>query len=1200
MAMRPGDLPEPLRSLKQETDAAWNRGDAYRALALLRRIIEATDPEGPFRELWAASQQAIGDLLLQSSAGGEHGVRDAIGAYQASFCVYSREAFPDIFATVQNNLGNAYRELPTASLDEHEAALDRATEAYDAALTVRTREVDPYGWARTQNNLGNVHAERRRGDLAEYRRRAVVAFQAALEVHDIVRYPHDHAMDLTNLGLTYQEQSEGKRVEDLDRAMACFARAMIVFTSFESPRRFSRLSGSLGEAFIMRLTLTPSALHPDVLDALTPVIQVLVNAGHPPQVPTGTSGQEAEGSAGLPDPDLFVDYFHDYYSAMPLEVLLNRAMSSDESLLRRVEMLRVAKHRPDLMLPELRAKVLDRLGVSLLELAMPLHADTAEAIEALEAALEIHPKGKDPYAWGTISSHLAVAYGYRLSGDPAANIERVIKHGTAALDTRPKGSLEWGRLAALLGQSWRDRRLGDPQHNCDEALAYFEGALGVLTKENNPEDWARVRNSMARTLRQLRPRDEEALAREIIAYEEALTVLTRERHPYEWAGTTFNLCTALTRRTSGNRKRDLERSITGHNAALSVRTRERYPLDWAHSQSNLGQAYWARPTSDREGNLHTAANHFRAALEVLTLDDRPADHRSTAGALGEVEAERGRWLAAHEAFASAAAAGDRLLLSVVTGPHGFDHVVRQGHEVGELDAYALVKLGRLNEAVEALERGRTRWAVETLSTAAAGSVAVRDMISRIGRPVVYVLATNWGGLALAVRETGVLAWELPALTYNFLADLVQQTLPDGRSVGGYGMAQEGLPLNWLLNQWPGATIAEKVTQLHAACHAAGVDAALDVAAQEVLALPHPKLTELLHTPAEVLAPTALSKLQATLEHALLRAELPRTLAGLTEKLTEPLAAALLGRGARSITLIPCGVLPSLPITAAAVDTGVTLAERLEVTVAPSARALLEWPGSLTGKGVYTLGDPWPTHQELRWAEAEALTVAELAGARERARTHEAATRDWLTEGMSTGEVVFASCHGEFNGRDFLRSRLLLAGGEHLTLGELLEARGESTGLRALVMSACQAATMDIRGAHGEVRSLTAGTLLAGVRAVVAPLWAVDDRATYLLMVRFAQEWLPHLREMSPAIALARAQSWLRRVTQRELAAWVAHTGIAGAGQAPAAVRGRGIRYTTAEAEELTTGLARHHSHADPDDTPFSNPVFWAAFQVHGQ
>lgn len=95
---------------------------------------------------------------------------------------------------------------------------------------------------------------------------------------------------------------------------------------------------------------------------------------------------------------------------------------------------------------------------------------------------------------------------------------------------------------------------------------------------------------------------------------------------------------------------------------------------------------------------------------------------------------------------------------------------------------------------------------------------------------------------------------------------------------------------------------------------------------------------------------------------------------------------------------------------------------------------------------------------------------------------------------------------------------------------MLNREANLSGLRLFILSACQTAILDLHGARDEVRSLAVGALQAGAQAVLAALWPVDDEATYLLMVRFAQEWLPRIGQEPPAAALARAQYWLRTVT----------------------------------------------------------------------
>src|SRR6266566_2489196 len=70
---------------------------------------------------------------------------------------------PTEWATIQNNLGNAYWRRTRGQPADN---VERAIVAYKSALQVRTRTADPYGWARTQNNLGNVYAQRVRGTRA--------------------------------------------------------------------------------------------------------------------------------------------------------------------------------------------------------------------------------------------------------------------------------------------------------------------------------------------------------------------------------------------------------------------------------------------------------------------------------------------------------------------------------------------------------------------------------------------------------------------------------------------------------------------------------------------------------------------------------------------------------------------------------------------------------------------------------------------------------------------------------------------------------------------------------------------------------------------------------------------------------------------------------------------------------------------------
>ncbi|MFD7002298.1 CHAT domain-containing protein [Streptomyces mirabilis] len=1318
-------------------------------LRSLRHLIDLAQADGRARWLWAAAQQELGDVLVQ--VGGprdEQALWEVTSAYKAALEVYTPDRFPAEYGRLQNNLGNTYRMLYGSQGrqgTEKAELVERAITAYLAALAVRTRDADPHGWATAQNNLGNAYAERLRGESSLNRRKAVQAYQSALEVHDILLHPDDYAMAQTNLGLLYQDLPDGG-TDALDLSMECFLRALLVRTPYAAPRRHQQLTHSLYDAFRARMALTREGARREVLACLLPVVEMLSQAGAPlelpaPQVATAPDTDGADGVA----PDRFDGYWHDRCRLVPLPELVALITSPQAVEPRvRITMLRAALLRHDVVLPSFRANLLDELALALLQSPSGEQAQQQEdAISSLETALKAYSREDDPFKWGTVKNHLAVAYAQRLSGDPAENLEISILHGADSLQTRTTGSLDWALGAALLGQLYRDRRFGDPRENHDRALAAFEQALTVLDRDGHPRAWARVRNSMGYTRLTLRRGEREAIEAAIEDFQAALTVLTRQQYPEEWAGTEFNLASAMLDRRSGDPSVNLEQAVQGFTRCLSVRTRERDAVEWARTQHNLGQALMRRRTGHRPGNLRRAARCLRAALEVLTVTGRPADHRKTVGALGEVEAHLGDWEAAHEAFASACTAGDLLLSRVSTGTQGFDDVVRQGHEAGELDAYALTRLGRLEEAVEALERSRARSLAEALAlrsadperitdgdrrarfTAAHAALAtaqaavdevrwhstnpavkqgpesvdgalaraaalrearehfqavvaeirlerdpadflepvlsVGQIAAGVGHPVVYLLSTEWGGLALAVipadgpsgRPPAVLARPLRALTDTLLQDLVQVTLDDGsgRLVGGYGPAQEGVGLDWLVNQWPGDTLAAKTRHLGEACAQAGKASTLEAALRGCLQ--YVGMDEITHRPLPELDTTALTRLQAILHQLFLTAELRRCLPKLAEAAMGPLTTWLRELGVTTSVLVPCGLLPAFPLLSVPVpeqvsgpstppasgegvravdgtDVGAagvggtdvalhTVGEYLSMTVAPSARSAVAVPDQGgTRSGVYTLGDPRPTHQELRWGEAEALTVAALANEPTNARVREAATLDWLLEILRMGAMVSASCHGEFDGSDFLRSRLVLADGEALTLRDALTHRVDMVGLQLLVLSACRTAVMDLRGARDEVRSLAAGMLQAGAQGVLAPLWAVDDRATYLLMVKFAQEWLPVMKERAPADALAAAQAWLRTVTYRDLTAWESgatsqstsegsppgRTGQRGdRATAPDGRVGsvvRGLRYDVSPAEQYLVAYAGAKAAESPDETPYADPYYWAGFQVHGR
>jgi tetratricopeptide (TPR) repeat protein len=83
----------------------------------------------------------------------------------------------------------------------------------------------------------------------------------------------------------------------------------------------------------------------------------------------------------------------------------------------------------------------------------------------------------------------------------------------------------------------------------------------------------------------------ENLEKAIAFYQEALEVRTRDAFPVEWAGTQNNLAIAYLYRIRGEKAENLEKAIAFYQEALKVRTREAFPQDHTDTLFNLGLAY---------------------------------------------------------------------------------------------------------------------------------------------------------------------------------------------------------------------------------------------------------------------------------------------------------------------------------------------------------------------------------------------------------------------------------------------------------------------------------------------------------------------------------------------------------------------------------------------------------------------------------
>lgn len=204
-----------------------------------------------YPEKWAALHNNLGNAYGDRIQGDRaENLELAIEHFNLALQVYTRENSPEEWAIVHNNLSTVYCDRICGDRTENiELAIDHC----NSALQVRTQKDLPYDWATTQNNLGRAYLFRIRGDRAENLERAVGHFNLALQVHTQKTFPIDWAMVHNNLGTTHSDRIRGDRVENREKAIEHFKLALQIYTQEDTPRDWAATHHNLGNAYNDRM-----------------------------------------------------------------------------------------------------------------------------------------------------------------------------------------------------------------------------------------------------------------------------------------------------------------------------------------------------------------------------------------------------------------------------------------------------------------------------------------------------------------------------------------------------------------------------------------------------------------------------------------------------------------------------------------------------------------------------------------------------------------------------------------------------------------------------------------------------------------------------------------------------------------------------------------------------------------------------------
>ncbi|WP_044035276.1 tetratricopeptide repeat protein, partial [Microcystis aeruginosa] len=273
--------------------------------------------------------------------------------------------------------------------------------------------------------------------------------------------------------------------------------------------------------------------------------------------------------------------------------------------------------------------------------------------------------------WATTQHNLALAYGKRIKGNKADNLELAITACNEALKVRSidKIPLGWANTKNTLAGAYADRIKGDKAENLELAIKF---------------------------------------------YNEVLQVRTYDKSPRVWAGTQCDLASAYADRIRGDKKENFDKSINFIQEALRVYNRDAFPYEWALTQNHLGTVYGDRIRGERADNLEKAIASYNLSLEVYTPTAFPINCLRTGRNLGNTANLIEDWETAIKGYNLAIEAVENTRLEA-SNPQRQQEILSDAMDVYHGIVQSYLNLNQKDRALEYVERSKTRYLVQLLT-----------------------------------------------------------------------------------------------------------------------------------------------------------------------------------------------------------------------------------------------------------------------------------------------------------------------------------------------------------------------------------------------------------------------------------------------------------------------------------------------------
>ncbi|MGG6239684.1 CHAT domain-containing tetratricopeptide repeat protein [Nodosilinea sp. AN01ver1] len=738
---------------------------------------------------WAGTMMHLANAYAARIRGDRaQNIEEAINIYQQVLQVNTRDAMPVAWAGSMNNLALAYRSRIRGDRAQN---IEEAIVAYQQALQIRSRNTMPVEWAQTMNNLATTYATRIRGDRAKNIEEAIVAYKQSLQVRSRDAMPVEWAQSMNNLALAYRSRIQGDRAQNIEEAIDALQQALQVATRDFRPVEWVDLMNNLALAYIDRIRGDRAQNVERAIDALQQALRV-----------RNRDAMSVE----------WADLMNNLALAYIDRIRGDRAQNIEEAIDALQQALRVRNR--DAMPVEWAQSMNNLANAYRSRIRGDRAQNIEEAINTYQQALQVRRRDALPLEWATSMSNLAFAYIDRIRGDQAQNIEEAIDALQQALRVRNRDAMpvEWAQSINNLALAYQSRIRGDRAQNIENAITAYQQALQVMTPDAMPVEWGQLMNNLSLAY-YLRIQGDRAqnIEEAIATSQQALRVRNRYNLPIKWAASMHNLALAYADRIQGNRAQNIENAIVAYKSSLEIYTPEFFPHNCRRTARNLGDLYftkkhWAEAITAYQTALQAAETLYQSsnlldgkAAELNESADLPRWAAYALAKIGQLSEaiktlERGRARGLSETFErdrtnldQLKVQNENLYIKYKETTQRLRNLEAQQREHMTSDDRNSITSATLRkevtclraELITTLDQIRQQPGYETLLTLPTFEDIQKAVT--LAHPLVYLLTTPAGSLALVTTLDEIHAVRLDNFTDTYLTDFLQTWFADNKN-----------------------------------------------------------------------------------------------------------------------------------------------------------------------------------------------------------------------------------------------------------------------------------------------------------------------------------------------------------------------------------------------------------------------------------